>query len=220
MIILRQSTAAQIIALGPFVDPAALGTPKTALTIANTDIKLLKWGSSAFVSKNSGGGTHIADGEYQATLDATDTNTLGNLMISCTMAGATPVRLNCFVYAANVYDSLVAATANLQADAVKINGSALAASRHSSLLQYGVNSSTVAASPAPTTTTFAGGLTGSSYPDNCFRNGAVIFTSGVNASLTPHSIAQFTSSSGLFTVPALPFAPTAGDTFLIVGTVA
>lgn len=215
---LKQSTAGQIISLGQFIDPAALGTPMTALTIANTDIKLLKWGSTSFTNKNSGGATHISSGVYYATLDATDTNTLGNMTIFCTMSGAVPVRVECTVYPANIYDSMFAGTDKLQVDVDELDGSSAAATRMMQLYVNAIAGSTVAVSPTPTTTAFAGGLTGASYPDNCFRNAAIVFTSGSNASLTPHPVASFTSSSGLFTFAvALPFAPSSGDTFLIVG---
>lgn len=215
---LKQSTNGQVISLGQFVDPAALGTTMGALTIANTDIKLLKWGSTSFVNKNSGGATVISSGVYQTTLDSTDTNTLGNMSVFCTMAGAVPVRVECVVYAANIYDSIIAATDLLQVDTDQIDGNATAATRAALLYQYGIIGDTVAASPAPTTTSFAGGLTGSSYPDSCFRNAAVIFTAGSNANLTPHPVATFTSSSGLYTfATALPFTPVAGNTILVVG---
>lgn len=220
MIPLRQSTASQIITLGQFVDATDGATTEDALTIANTDIKLHKWGGTTLTNKNSGGATFISSGIYYATLDATDSNTIGPMPIYCTMAGARPIRLNTIVLDEPVYDSLytVGGTDYLPVDAIQIAGSTTAATNQSQLLQFAVNSSTVAVSPTPSTTSFAGGLTGASYPDNCFRNAVIVFTSGSNANLTPRVVRTFTSSSGLFTVsPALPFAPTSADTFLIVG---
>jgi len=220
MLPLRQSTASQIITLGQFVDATDGATTEDALSIANTDIKLHKWGGTSLTNKNSGGATFISSGIYYATLDATDTNTLGPMPIYCTMSGARPFRLNTIVLDEPVYDSLyaVGGTDYLPVDVLQIGSSTTAATRQSQLLQYAANSTTVAVSPTPTTTAFAGGLTGASYPDNCFRNAAIVFTSGSNAGLTPRTVSAFTSSSGLFTVsPALPFAPSSGDTFLIVG---
>lgn len=214
---LKQATAGQVITLGQFVDAADGGTTEDGLTIANTDIKLHKWGGTAFTNKNSGGATFIANGVYYATLDATDTVTAGAMPIFCTMAGARPIRLDTVVLPANVWDSLYGGTDLLQVDVDQVDGSGTAATRQSQMLQYAINSSVVAGAPAPTTTSFAGGLTGASYPDNCFRNAAIVFTSGVNAGLTPRTVTAFTSSSGLFTVTALPFSPSNGDTFLIVG---
>jgi len=107
---LRQATAAQVIPLGPFVSAADGDTEMTALTIANTDIKLLKGGATAEVSKNSGGATHIAHGRYYATLDATDSGTLGALRVSVHVATALNVWLDCVVLPALVYDALYADT--------------------------------------------------------------------------------------------------------------
>lgn len=215
---LKQSTAGQVITIGQFVDPAALGTTKDALTIANTDLKLHKFGATTLASKTSGGATFIANGVYYLTLDSTDTSVVGELTIYCTMSGAVPVKVDCIVYPANVYDSLIAATDKLEVDEAQIAGSTTAATRQSNLLLGAINSTTVQAAPAPTTTSFAGGLTGASYPDNCFRNGVIVWKTGSNVGLTPHVITAFTSSSGLFTVtPVLSFVPVAGDTFDIVG---
>lgn len=104
---LKQSTASQEVPLGYFVDSADGNTEETALTIANTDIKLWKNGATTLANKNSGGATHISNGVYYAVLDATDTNTLGPLIIFVHVSGALPVRVECEVLAANVYDSLI-----------------------------------------------------------------------------------------------------------------
>ena len=104
---LRQSTASQEVLLGPFVDPADGDTVQTGLTIANTDIKLFKHGASAQANKNSGGATHDAAGMYVATLDATDTNTLGNLEINVHIATALAIKREYVVLPAAIYDVFV-----------------------------------------------------------------------------------------------------------------
>lgn len=106
-IYLKQSTAGQEVPLGYFVDSTDGNTEETALTINNTDIKLWKTGATTLASKNSGGGTHISNGVYYATLDATDTNTLGSMVIFVHVTGSLSVKLDCMVLAANVYDSLI-----------------------------------------------------------------------------------------------------------------
>lgn len=216
---LKLSTS-QVLVLPRQLDSTDFNTEETALTINASDIKLWKNGATTLASKNSGGATHIANGVYYFTLDSTDTNTLGPMLILVHVSGAMSVQLICEVYPANVYDSMFSGTDLLDVSTVQIAGSATAATRQSQLLLYGCNIDTVAASPAPTTTSFAGALTGSSYPDNCFRSGAIIFLSGSNAGLTPKVCTTFTSSSGLYTVPTLPFTPVAGQQFLIVGTTA
>lgn len=105
---LRYNTASQEIPLGPFVDKTDGNTPETALTIANTDIKLQKYGATSQTNKNSGGATHIATGDYYAVLDATDTDTLGPMRVKVHIsADALPVWLDCCVYPANVFDSMI-----------------------------------------------------------------------------------------------------------------
>lgn len=115
MLFLRQSTASQEIAMGPFVDQTDGFTAEDGLTIAASDIKVWKSGAIVLADKNSGGATHISGGIYYATLDATDTNTLGSLALLVHVAGARPVRLEAVVLAAGVYDSLVAGTAPAEA---------------------------------------------------------------------------------------------------------
>jgi hypothetical protein len=111
MIYLRQSTASQEIPLGYFVDSTDGNTEETALTIANTDIKLWKTGATTLASKNSGGATHISNGIYYAVLDATDTDTIGPMVIFCHMTGALTTRLECCVLDEAVYDVLMGTTA-------------------------------------------------------------------------------------------------------------
>lgn len=103
---LRQSTASQEVLLGPFVDSTDGNTEETALTIANTDIKIWKTGATTLANKNSGGATHISNGEYYAVLDATDTDTIGPMVIRVHVAGALAVRLFCTVLDEAVYDAL------------------------------------------------------------------------------------------------------------------
>jgi hypothetical protein len=111
MIPLRKSTASQEVLLGPFLDDTDGKTAETALTINASDIKLWKRGGTTESNKNSGGATHIADGRYYATLDATDTDTTGELILNVAVAGALPVRLVCCVFEAAVFDSLFASGA-------------------------------------------------------------------------------------------------------------
>lgn len=106
-IYLKQSTASQEIPLGYFLDPADGDTAATALTIANTDIKIWKAGATTLANKNSGGATHISGGIYYAVLDATDSDTLGSLIVFIHVAGGLAIRIECVVLAANVYDSLI-----------------------------------------------------------------------------------------------------------------
>lgn len=111
MIFLRQSTASQEVPLGRFVDSTDGNTEETALTIANTDIKIWKTGATTLASKNSGGATHIANGEYYAVFDATDTDTIGPMKITIHVAGALYVQVWATVLDEAVYDALFGTTA-------------------------------------------------------------------------------------------------------------
>jgi len=108
---LRASTASQEVPLGYFLDSTDGNTEETGLTIANTDIKVWKAGATTLASKNSGGATHISNGVYYAVLDATDTDTVGSLVVFCHPTGALATRTECVVLPAAVYDSLIAGTA-------------------------------------------------------------------------------------------------------------
>ncbi len=107
---LKQSTASQSRALGPFVSDSDFKTVQTGLTIANTDIKLIVNGAAS-ANKNSGGGTHRANGVYGVTFDATDTATIGEMEVSVVVAGALPVFDKFTVVIAAVYDMLYGSSA-------------------------------------------------------------------------------------------------------------
>lgn len=104
---LRQSTASQEISLGQFLDSTDGNTEENGLTIANTDIKLRKGGTTTLANKNSGGATSISNGVYHATLDATDTNTLGLLEVYVHVSGALATKSVYMILPATSYDALV-----------------------------------------------------------------------------------------------------------------
>lgn len=108
---LRQSTASQEVPLGYFVDSTDGNTEETGLTIANTDIKIWKTGATTLADKNSGGATHISNGLYYTVLDATDTNTIGPLVIFVHVSGALAVKVECRVLDEAVYDVMYGTTA-------------------------------------------------------------------------------------------------------------
>jgi len=110
MIYLKQSTASQSVLIGPFVDDTDGATPETALSIANTDIRLSANGGN-MVAKNSGGATHDEAGLYSITLDATDTATVGSLQLSVKVTGALYVFHDFQVVEEAIYDSILASGA-------------------------------------------------------------------------------------------------------------
>lgn len=107
---LRQSTASQSRAIGPFVDDTDFKTPETGLTINASDVKLVVNGGTS-ANKNSGGGTHRVNGVYSFTFDATDTATVGEMEVSISVSGALIVFDKFVVLEEAVYDMLFAASA-------------------------------------------------------------------------------------------------------------
>ena len=120
--LLKQSTAATI-KIGPFVDSTDGVTAETGLTISQADIRLSKNGGAFAQTNNATGATHDENGYYGVPLDTTDTNTLGRLRVAVNESGALPVWQDFMVVNANVYDSLIGGSDNLQVDAVQIEGS-------------------------------------------------------------------------------------------------
>ncbi len=104
-----------------------------------------------------------------------------------------------------------------KANVASINGSANAAV-NSAVFWASARTGTVQASPSPTTTIFDTDLT-SNQDDTYWKDQAIQFTSGANAGLVRFiSAYDGTSTVGKITIqPALPVAPTAGDTFIILG---
>lgn len=128
---LKQATASQSRAIGPFIDDTDFKTPATGLTIANTDIKLVVNGGAS-ANKNSGGGTHRVNGVYGVTFDATDTATVGEFEVSVVVSGALPVFDKFFVVEEAIYDMLFGASAlgyiaNAPVNMAQISGDSTAA---------------------------------------------------------------------------------------------
>lgn len=103
---LKQSTAVDI-ALGPFVDSTDGFTAETGLTISQADVRLKKNGGAWTQKNQASSATHEENGWYEVNLDATDTNTLGLLVVAVNETGALPVWREFLVVPANVYESLV-----------------------------------------------------------------------------------------------------------------
>ncbi len=104
---LKQSTAVDVL-IGPFVDITNGATAESGET---PTVKLSKNGQTLAAKSDVTVPVHDADGYYNCELDATDTNTVGTLVLTvAASATALPVRHEFQVVAANVYDSLYAAS--------------------------------------------------------------------------------------------------------------
>lgn len=191
---LKQSTASQEIPLGHFVDSTDGNTEETGLTIANTDIKLWKTGATTLANKNSGGATHISNGIYYAVLDATDTDTLGPLVVFVHVSGALAVRVECCVLSANNYDSAIAASDNLQVDAVQFAGQTITAAAGVTL------PSSVA---SPTNITSASGIAVSSIGNNVITAASIAADAITAAKIADGAIDANTFAASAITATAI-----------------
>lgn len=100
---LRQSTAVDVL-IGPFVDEDDGKTEESGLTISQGDVLLSKNGQG-LAQKNDATACAFDDhGCYNCELDATDTNTLGQLDLVVYESGALPVRHSFNVISAFEYD--------------------------------------------------------------------------------------------------------------------
>jgi hypothetical protein len=211
---LRYQTTGQHIAIGPFVDSTNGDTAKTGLSIANTEIWLWK-GGIAETQKNSGDAVHISGGRYYCTLDATDTNTLGNMEVNIHVSGALAVRREYVVLPQNTYDSIVLGNDNLQVNTVKIYNDEVAASGLATSARTILPTKVTSEGLAPSTTQFNTPL--SEATTNHFAGRRIHFTDGaLSGQATSISGYVLSGGFGQFTVYALTEAPASGDSFTIV----
>ncbi|KKL66708.1 hypothetical protein LCGC14_2142300, partial [marine sediment metagenome] len=108
---LRQSTT-QVIRFGPCLDKTDGVTEETALTLAQADMRLSKDGGAFAQKSAAGSATHDSDGWYSTTLSATDTATVGELILNVHQpANMLPVWMRFYVVEEEVYDDIFAASA-------------------------------------------------------------------------------------------------------------
>lgn len=103
---LRQATTGEI-TIGPFLDFSDGVTPLTSLVLTDSNIQLSKNGNT-FVQKNDENDpTHYSGGWYRCLLDATDTDTVGRLIIQTQdPTSYLPVWHEFDVVEENIYDAL------------------------------------------------------------------------------------------------------------------
>lgn len=115
--ILRQSTAVDVL-IGPFVDSTDGYTAETGVS---PSVKLSKNGQTLAAKNDATTPVHDADGYYNCELDATDTNTVGNLVLTVVgSATSLPVRHEFQVVEENVYDAFYGASGALGTDIASI----------------------------------------------------------------------------------------------------
>jgi|DEB0MinimDraft_3_1074331.scaffolds.fasta_scaffold14301_1 hypothetical protein len=120
--ILKQSTAVDVL-IGPFVD---LTDGATAETGESPTVKLSKNGQALAAKNDVTTPVHDADGYYNCELDATDTNTVGTMILTvAASASALPVRHEFQVIEEAIYDDLYGASAAGYGDATAASIAAL-----------------------------------------------------------------------------------------------
>lgn len=217
---LRQSTNSQSRSIGPFVDETDGKTAETGLTIGNTDIKLIVNGGAS-ANKNSGGGTHRANGHYGVTFDATDTATVGELTVSVVVAGALPVWDKFTVVEEAVYDRDYATAAPGYVDGATVNATAISnSSTTADRLELTMTSSPTGtvddAGFSPTSTEFEASDITEATADH-YNGRSIIWTSGALQGQAAY-ITDYVLSGGRghFTVTPMTEAPADGAAFIIV----
>ena len=124
---IKQSTA-YTFRFGPFLDDTDGKTAETGLTIEDSHVRVSKAGANFIDKAETSDSTHDEAGFYVVVLNATDTNTVGELQIACHMSGALPVFKTFQVLEEAIYDALFAASAsafdaNARVDVASIEGS-------------------------------------------------------------------------------------------------
>jgi hypothetical protein len=213
--LLKQSTATTIL-LGPFVDSTDGNTAETALTITQSDVLVWKEGGTSLNAKNDAtAATHRSIGYYTVPLDATDTNTLGQLIVAVHESGALPVRHDFLVVKDHVYDTFTGSDF-LQVDVKQIASTGPAATKLAASAGTIVSGTVDDSAGAPTTTVFEAADITEATADH-YIGRVIIFTSG-NLIYQATEITDYAlvGANGSFTVSALTEAPSDGDTFVIV----
>lgn len=184
-VLLKQSTAVNV-KLGPFVDDTDGVSAETGLTISQADVRLAKNDGNWGQKNDSNAATHEENGWYEVALNATDTNTLGTLIVAVNESGALPVWREFQVVPANVYDSLVAGSDNLQVDAIQWGGTAVASANV--LIDGSITAAKIASNAITDAKIASGALTAAKFASGAFD--AVwsvttrLLTAGTNIVLT------------------------------------
>ena len=110
--LLKQSTAVTI-PIGPFVDSTDGNTERTALTIAQADVRLSKNGGAYAQKNDATSSSHMEHGNYACALNSTDTNTLGILTIAVHVSGALYYKQDFMVVSSAAWDALTGTAAGV-----------------------------------------------------------------------------------------------------------
>lgn len=218
---LRQSTASQEISLGQFLDDADGNTEENGLTIANTDIKIRKHGTTTLANKNSGGATSISNGVYHSTLDATDTNTAGMLEIYVHVAGALAVKTTFDVLTQSAFDAKYTGVFNNVASTDIVSGGAITTSAGTVLTVTNLTnqSGRIATGTAQAATSATIQLAiGETFANDEIIGATVIVTGGTTGVGQSRIITDYVGSTDTATVDTWTTTPTGTITYDVIAT--
>jgi hypothetical protein len=171
---LKQSTSVDV-GIGPFLDETDGKTAETALTITQPDIRLKKNGG-AWAQKNAAQTlTHEEAGWYEVTLDATDTDTVGILIVAIHESGALPVWEVFHVLEEAIYDALIAASAaafDANQD-VTVGGFAANAITAAAIASDAITAAKIAADAITAAKIATGAIDADAIADNAIDAGAI-----------------------------------------------
>lgn len=233
---LKKDTAVTVL-MGPFVDSTDAVTPEEGLTISPADVKLSKNGGAAAAKSDTNNESHVDAGLYTLQLNATDTNTLGQLVVFVEETGAVANYEFFQVIPADVYDSLFGGTnpivdTNGRVDVGSWLGTAVTLSTNNNpdvnINEIGDDASVPAVlvaallggqagtfSGTPSTTSMATGTSGFDATDDHYNGRRLVITSG-SGKYQATDITDYTGSTTTFTVTAVATAPASGDSFVVL----
>jgi hypothetical protein len=204
---LKQSTSVDL-PIGPFVDATDGVTAETGLTLTQPDIRLKKnagnWAQKAAAQTLS----HEENGWYEVTLDATDTDTLGQLKLAVHESGALPVWADFTVVPANVWDSLFGAD-RLQVDAVEISGDSAAADNAESFFDgtgYAGTNNVIPTVTTATNVTTVNGLAANVITSTAIANDAITAAKIATGAIDADAIADNAIDAGAIAADAITAA--------------
>lgn len=212
---LRQSTSVDV-PVGPFLDETDGKTQETGLTITQPDIRLKK-NNGNWAQKNAAQTlTHEEAGWYEVTLDATDTDTLGILVVAIHESGALPVWREFMVVPSNVWDSYLASDL-LQVDVMQFNADATSAAniaKTTRAIGRGTVTTGGSTTSIPTSAFAPAGAVTDQFKGRIITFDADTTTAELRGQATDIT-GSTSSATPTFTVTALTIGPANTDTFSV-----
>lgn len=188
MELLKQSIAVTL-KFGPFLDETDGKTAETTLTITQADVRLSVNGGDMAQKSESTSLTHDEIGYYNLLLNTTDTGTLGKLKVMVHESGALPVWKEYMVVPANVYDSLVLGTDQLDAQVTGIGANVITAT---AIDTDAITATKIAANAIGNSELAAGAISNITFASGAINDLAIDFT----ARRYLRSVKQGTADSG------------------------